>query len=196
MRELDETDRTLLRLLLEDARQPYSDLAEAVEFSPPAVADRIDRLRETGIIRRFTVDVDRSRLREGVRLLVTFEAAAGRADEVRAELATVDAVEHLLVTAEGDVVAVVTVPGGDVERQLSSVYDTGAVVGVDVAPLVDSDWRPGLETATLGLSCAECDNTVTSEGVTAEIGGEQYAFCCTSCRSRFEERYAELEEGA
>ena len=40
MRDIDDTDRELLRLLLEDARRPYSELAEAVDLSPPAVSDR------------------------------------------------------------------------------------------------------------------------------------------------------------
>jgi hypothetical protein len=50
--------------------------------------------------------------------------------------------------------------------------------------------------ATLGLECAECGNTVTSEGVTATLDGERYEFCCGSCEARFVERYEELKEGA
>ena len=70
MRDLDEVDRRILRLLLEDARRPYSDIAEHVDLSPPAVSDRIDRLREMGVIERFTVEIDRSRLRNGTPVLV------------------------------------------------------------------------------------------------------------------------------
>ncbi|MFB6083699.1 MAG: Lrp/AsnC family transcriptional regulator, partial [Halorientalis sp.] len=46
MRGLDETDREILDILLSDGRRPYSDIAEAVDLSPPAVSDRIDRLQE------------------------------------------------------------------------------------------------------------------------------------------------------
>ncbi|MFP4626868.1 MAG: AsnC family transcriptional regulator [Natronomonas sp.] len=34
MRDLDDIDRELLRLLLEDARRPFSDLAERVDLFP------------------------------------------------------------------------------------------------------------------------------------------------------------------
>jgi len=45
------------------------------------------------------------------------------------------------------------------------------------------------------LTCAECSNTVDSEGETARIDGEVYHFCCPSCLSQFRERYQRLEEG-
>jgi DNA-binding Lrp family transcriptional regulator len=46
MRDLDETDLEILQLLLSDARRPYSDIAETVGLSAPAVSDRVSRLRE------------------------------------------------------------------------------------------------------------------------------------------------------
>ena len=78
MRDIDDTDRELLRLLLEDARRPYSELAEAVDLSPPAVSDRVDRLVELGVIERFTLGLDRSQLADDLRLGVTLEVSRGR----------------------------------------------------------------------------------------------------------------------
>lgn len=48
MRDLDETDRQILRLLLENGRRPFSGIAETVGLSPPAVSDRVDRLESLG----------------------------------------------------------------------------------------------------------------------------------------------------
>ena len=50
MRDLDETDLEILQLLLSNARRPYSDIADVVGLSPPAVSDRVSRLQETGRI--------------------------------------------------------------------------------------------------------------------------------------------------
>ena len=61
-RDLDKIDLEIVRLLSEDARRPFSDIAEHVGLSPPAVSDRVDRLQEQGIIRQFTVDIDRQKL--------------------------------------------------------------------------------------------------------------------------------------
>ena len=196
MRDLDETDRELLRLLLEDGRRPYSELADEVGLSAPAVSDRIDRLRELGVVERFTVDIDRSRLRDGVRVAVTLGVTPGETAAVREALASVDGVEHVFATADSRLFVVASVPDGDVERHLTRAFDTGAIEDVSVAPLVAADWHPALGEATLGLECAECGNTVTSEGVTATLDGERYEFCCGSCEARFVERYEELKEGA
>jgi DNA-binding Lrp family transcriptional regulator len=196
MRDLDETDRQLLRLLLDDGRRPYSDLAEEVGLSAPAVSDRIDRLRELGVVERFTVDIDRSRLSDGVRVAVTLDVTPGETTAVREALGSVDGVEHVFATADSRLFVVASVPDGDVERHLEAAFDTGAIESVSVSPLVAADWHPALGEATLGLECAECGNTVTSEGVTATLDGERYEFCCGSCEARFVERYEELKEGA
>lgn len=196
MRDIDDTDRELLRLLLRDARRPYSELAEEVGLSAPAVSDRVDRLRDLGVIRRFTVDLDRSRLRDGTRLLVTLAVAPDGTTAVREALAGVEGVEHVFGTADGRLVAVATLPDARVRQHLAAAYETGAVEAVSVEPLVSADRHPELGEATLGLECAECGNTVTSEGVTATLGGDTYEFCCESCEVRFTERYRDLEERA
>ncbi|WP_245180805.1 Lrp/AsnC family transcriptional regulator [Haloarcula amylovorans] len=66
MRDLDETDLEILQLLMSNARRPYSDIADIVGLSAPAVSDRVARLQEMGIINRFTLDVDGSQLRKGI----------------------------------------------------------------------------------------------------------------------------------
>lgn len=196
MRELDDTDREILRLLLEDARRPYADIAEHVDLSPPAVSDRIERLLELGVVRRFTAELDRSALLEGVEVLVELDVTPGEAGAVRSRLAELAGVEHVFETADGAFVCTATVPDGDVTAYLSGAVDLDAVRDVEVRLLAGAEWRPRLGDATLGLACAECENTVTSEGVVATIDGERREFCCPSCRERFEERYEQLKADA
>jgi DNA-binding Lrp family transcriptional regulator len=196
VQELDDTDRTVLRLLMEDGRRSWREVADAVDLSPPAVANRVDRLRELGVIRRFTVDVDRSRLRDGVAVLVALDCRPGRLDEVRTALAAAEAAEHLLVTAGGDLLVVARVPDGDVPTWLDrALGDAGdAVRDREVTLLTDVAWTPTLG-ADLRVACAECGNAVSDEGVEARIDGERYRFCCPSCRTRFEERRDRLAAG-
>lgn len=59
---LDETDLRLLEMLQENGRTSQHDLAQAVGLSSPAVGERVRKLEERGIIRRFTVVVDPKRL--------------------------------------------------------------------------------------------------------------------------------------
>ena len=196
MDELDGVDMAILRLLMADARRPYSDIAEAVDLSAPAVSNRIERLRETGVIRRFTLDVDRSQLRGGVSVLVSMNTDADAIDRVREHLRNAGAVEHLFTTADSRLVFHATLPTGNVREWLLATIPTEDVRGYDVSLLADAEWSPEIGETEFALSCAECGNTVTSEGTTARIGGDRYRFCCPSCEARFEERYAEHAEAA
>lgn len=55
---VDQTDRMLLALLKEDAKQKYSELGEKVHLSPPAVHERVKKLERAGVIRKYTLEID------------------------------------------------------------------------------------------------------------------------------------------
>ena len=199
MRDLDETDLEILSLLAADARRPFSEIGERVGLSGPAVSDRVTRLGETGVIEGFTIDVDRTKLRAGVPVLVDVTLPANRPetlDAARDRVRDADAVEHVFVTAEGDLRIYGRVGGRNVREWVQGLFDGVAVEEYALTLVDEFEWTPSIEGVEFALTCAECSNTVDSEGETARIDGEVYHFCCPSCLSRFRERYQRLEEGA
>lgn len=194
--DLDDTDRTILRLLVSDARRPYSDIADAVDLSPPAVSDRVQRLREWGVIRRFTADLDRSSLREGTAVLVDLTVGESDVEDARGTLVDEDAVEHVFTTAEGQLVFTLRTLDADVRSFVADRIGADVIRGLDVRLLADESWSPGIGAAEFAPTCAECGNTVTSEGDSRTLGDETYHFCCSSCADRFETQYRELEADA
>lgn len=196
MRPLDDTDREILRLLDEDGRRPYSDIGTAVGLSGPAVSDRIERLRERGIIQGFSVDLDRSVLQAGLPCLLTLEVDPGSGAEVADALLAQEDVERVLRTAGERVLATATVPEGDATGLLREAGVLAAIDGLDVELVASRALDPGLGEVEFSPDCAECDNSVDAEGTSAALGGETYYFCCESCEAAFTERYETLEEGA
>jgi len=69
--KLTEPDKLILELLREDARRTVSEIASIVGVSRPTVRDRMERMQESGVIRRFTVDIDAERIEapSGVRAM-------------------------------------------------------------------------------------------------------------------------------
>jgi DNA-binding Lrp family transcriptional regulator/YHS domain-containing protein len=195
MRGLDDTDREILDLLLADARRPYSDIADQVGLSAPAVSDRVDRLREMGIIRGFTLDIDRSLLRSGVPVLIDVEVRPGRSSAVADALADTDAVEHTFRTADDSVLVSATVQQTEVSALLDRALDIDDVEDYEVRLLADSEWQPGLAGPEFAPDCAECGNSVDEEGVQRTLDGDPYYFCCESCTERFVDQYESLKEG-
>lgn len=64
--DVDDIDRELLALLAQDGRRTFADMAGVVGLSVAAVKRRVDRLRETGVITGFSVQIDHARLGWGV----------------------------------------------------------------------------------------------------------------------------------
>ena len=210
MRTLDGTDREILRLLLTDARRPYSDIAERVGLSPPAVSDRIDRLREIGVIEGFSVRIDDGELTGGLEMLVTVSVPPADADRTYAALSAHRRVEHVLLTADGTVVFSATLDGesrsqadgdaadtpGGVRGLLAETVGLETVRDLSIQVIERSEWSPTLGDVDLAVDCVVCENTVTAEGESARIDGTLYHFCCGSCHGEFVDRYERLAEGA
>ena len=57
---IDQIDRAILGVLANDARIGWSELGARVGLSANAAADRVRKLRRSGVIRRFTADIDQA----------------------------------------------------------------------------------------------------------------------------------------
>lgn len=64
--ELDDTDRKILALLLDDAKMPYTEIARRVHVSGGTVHVRMARLEELGIVKGATLKIDYAKLGYGV----------------------------------------------------------------------------------------------------------------------------------
>jgi len=196
MRELDETDMEILSLLAENARRPFSEIGEEVGLSGPAVSDRVERLQEVGVINHFTIDIDRAQLRAGVPVLIRVELPAESVDKARDRLRDADGVEHLFVTSEGELWFYARIEAQNVRSWIENQFADVSIADYSITLVDTVEWTPSVDGVEFALTCAECSNTVDSEGETARIDGDVYHFCCSSCLSRFEERYQRLEERA
>jgi len=59
--KLDEVDWRLLAQVQEDGRLSFNELARRVHLSPPAVAERVRRLEQSGVIAGYSARVDPAR---------------------------------------------------------------------------------------------------------------------------------------
>ncbi|MGW6141886.1 Lrp/AsnC family transcriptional regulator [Streptomyces sp. NPDC055144] len=73
---MDDIDRKLVALLQRDATTAYAALGKEVGLSAGAAHERVRKLRERGVIRRTTVDVDPAALGQGVLAFVMVESSS------------------------------------------------------------------------------------------------------------------------
>lgn len=107
---LDKLDRSVLRILQQDGRATFDQIAESVGLSPSAVLRRVRRLEEVGVIARYVALVQPEAVGLGLTAYVNvrLEKHAGGAkrnpmDEFRASvMAWPEVVECAALTGEMD----------------------------------------------------------------------------------------------
>ncbi|WP_066415404.1 winged helix-turn-helix transcriptional regulator [Halorubrum aethiopicum] len=194
MASLDETDIEILRLLSHNARRTITDIAEEVDMSGPAVADRIDRLQEAGVINRFTVDIDRTQLKAGAQVFVQLNPGDSF-DQLRARLDESDAVEHVMVTAGGELWFNARVEVHNVNPWIRGLLKPAENTEYTVTLIDEIEWQPSIDGTDFALTCVECGNTVDSEGESEWIDDRMYHFCCSTCQHQFKDQLNQLKEG-
>ena len=72
---LDPLDRRIVEILLRDGRTPAAQIAEEVGLSRPAVADRIEKLERSGVIRGTTVVLEPEAIGRNVTAFISARGA-------------------------------------------------------------------------------------------------------------------------
>lgn len=197
MTELDSTDAVILELLLEDARRSYRGIADEVGISSPTVSNRVDRLRDLGVIQRFTVEVDRTKFTGEDECLVTIDVRLNHADNVFSRLQNIDGIEHVFYTADSTVVAKTVRPPSETHSLLTDALTDDQIEEYHVVSVLESSWKPQLGTDNLKIECTVCGKPISGEGETVEVGsGDLYHVCCSSCTEKIVEQYESLEQAA
>jgi Lrp/AsnC family transcriptional regulator for asnA, asnC and gidA len=117
--ELDDTDRAILRILQENARTPFSEVARRIDMSSATVHDRVGRLVESGVIEGYHAAVNPKAVGLGASALVGLRVEQGETDAVIEGLERIDGVrEAHLTTGEWDVTIRVYAKNSDALREL------------------------------------------------------------------------------
>ena len=96
--ELSTTDRAILSALKQDARMSVTNLAASLGLSRATVQMRMDRLVETQMIQRFTIDIDASADTDMVRAVMLIELEGSMSRSVIASLTRISQIVTLHTT--------------------------------------------------------------------------------------------------
>lgn len=67
---MDLTNRKILQSLNEDSSRSLSDISEITNLSIPAVRERINKLKDSWIIKNYTIDIDYSALGYDIDIII------------------------------------------------------------------------------------------------------------------------------
>ena len=121
--ELDDTDRKILRILMADARTPFSEIARQIDMSSATVHDRVNRMEDAGVIEGYHASLDPKQIGLGISALVGLRVEQGRERDTLERLAAIEGVQEVhLTTGQWDVV--IRVYAADTERLRELMFDT------------------------------------------------------------------------
>ncbi|MFI6275047.1 Lrp/AsnC family transcriptional regulator [Streptomyces sp. NPDC050988] len=136
---MDDVDRALIAELQRDAGQAYALLGRAVGLSAGAAHDRVRKLRERGVIRRTTVEVDPAALGRGVLAFVMVDSSAwmGEASESFAAIPEVQEA-HVIAGTASVLVKVRTATTEQLQDVLRRLYEIEGVSGTHATVVLET----------------------------------------------------------
>nr|WP_203643628.1 Lrp/AsnC family transcriptional regulator [Streptomyces sp. SID14478] len=139
MEIVNEIDRKLIAALQRDATTAYAALGKEVGLSAGATHERVRKLRERGVIRRTTVDVDPAALGRGVLAFVMVESSAWMGESRDAFAAIPELVEaHVIAGSASLLVKVRTATTEQLQDVLRRLYTIDGVSGTQATVVLET----------------------------------------------------------
>jgi DNA-binding Lrp family transcriptional regulator len=138
---VDGIDRALLTRLQRDATQSYAALGEAVGLSAGSAHERVRKLRERGVIRRTTVDVDPAAVDRGVLAFVMLGANAWMGDAaIHDALAAIHEIQeaHIIAGAASVLVKIRTATTEGLQAVLKRLFDIDGATSTQTIVVLES----------------------------------------------------------
>jgi Lrp/AsnC family leucine-responsive transcriptional regulator len=128
---VDAVDRKLLGLLATDATLSYAELGRALNLSPPAVHERVKRLKRDGVIKATVAALDGRKLGKSILAFIHVNTTGWGKSQEMLDLAQSPDVEEIH-TVTGDTCVMLKVRTQDaqgLEDLLRVIYDIPGVQG-------------------------------------------------------------------
>ncbi|MEM8588762.1 MAG: Lrp/AsnC family transcriptional regulator [Pseudomonadota bacterium] len=128
-RTTDAKDRTLLGLLAEDATRSYADLGRLLHLSPPAVHERVKRLKRDGVIKATVAVLDAEKVGKPLLAFVHVDTAGwGKSEQLMAMSKLPEVEEIHTVAGDTCVLLKIRTDGPQaLEDILREIYDINGV---------------------------------------------------------------------
>jgi len=134
LNNIDSFDEKIIKILQNDARKPFVEIANAIGLSESAVRRRIKNLTDNNIIKKFTIEINNSEKTSAITLISV--ASSSEASTVTSKLLNLEGVDVIYeITGQYDIAAIISAPAIseinsyiDEVRKIEGVSDTNTVI--------------------------------------------------------------------
>jgi DNA-binding Lrp family transcriptional regulator len=197
MQPVDKKDLIILSELLKNSRKSYSDLAEIVKLSVPAVKSRIEKLVKNGIIEDFTLELNYALLTEGKQNILLVKAPYKNLQDIAAVLYEHKYVKDVLFMTGNYNLLVSTNFITDKQKADFIAWFNETIEVDDLEIFFVYDELKDKKDFTIEkpidikLICDYCKREFSGDIFSKVIGGKKRYFCCNTCLTQFEKNFQE-----
>lgn len=193
--KLDETDTSILKVLMKDGRLSFRQIASQVGVTTPTVESRVKRMTDSGVIKKIAPILDIDKVEKGVAALLMLKVELGKVSSTLEKLTPLDEVRSVFLStgAANMVVRVATSSNEAFQRFLDErVAPLGAdVVSSEVITRTVKD-EQGVALygdMAVALVCDFCGGEISGKPFTLNVGEGKRFFCCKTCLGSYKEKY-------
>ncbi len=134
LNNIDSFDEKIIKILQNDARKPFVEIANNIGLSESAVRRRIKNLIDNNIIKKFTIEINNSEKTSAITLISV--ASSSDTSTVTSKMLNLEGVDVVYeITGQYDIAAIISAPAIseinsyiDEVRKIEGVSDTNTVI--------------------------------------------------------------------
>jgi len=132
---LDQTDKKIIDILIENSRMSYADIARKLGVSEATVFKRIKKLKDEGVIESFTLRLEPSKIGKNVYISIGLTVNPVLLDEIAKKLSNFDEVSEVYITVgEHNIIAHALIKDNDAFNNflMNKIYKLEGITKIDI----------------------------------------------------------------
>ncbi|MEM1581051.1 MAG: Lrp/AsnC family transcriptional regulator [Candidatus Bathyarchaeia archaeon] len=127
---MDETDLAILKFLQDDASMPFTEVARRLKLSESTVRKRVEKMRRDGVIKKFTVVIEPSKIGLNIIAIVGIDVDPSKLLEISQKMCEISETKYV-ATSTGDHMIMVEIWAKDVKELARIISEKiGVIDGV------------------------------------------------------------------
>lgn len=134
LNNIDSFDEKIIKILQEDSRRSFVEIANSIGLSESAVRRRVRNLTDNKVIKRFTIEISQNEKTSAITLISV--ASTSDTSTVTSRLLKLEGIEVVYeITGQYDIAAIISAPAIsqinsyiDEVRKIEGVSDTNTVI--------------------------------------------------------------------
>ena len=194
---LDATDVKILKVLQENGRLSFRQIADRVKVSVPTVSSKIGTMENLGIIKGYLGRLDSEKL-GGISVVLNVKTKPADTRQVAEQFLDNANVRKIFVLGNGKLLLVCTFSHQHLINEfISGLAEIHEIMEYDIANIVNvvkEEPRAIVsDEANVVLQCAYCKKEIHDHAYRVRMDGQEYYVCCPVCQKGIESKYQSLK---